>query len=495
MVLLKVDKTHGKPVFQQIIDQVVELIDEKSLKEGESLPSTRSLATTLGLDRSTVYRAYLELTALGYLESCPGSYTRVRKRTRIVTGKTPPGRGIIDWAACSNSESNQLYDFFLKFHPERTARMPQDLINLSPLDLDHRIFPVDDFRRSLNQVLVNQGPKILRYGSYQGDENLREDIARRLQIHGISISPAEVLITNGAQNAIELVLKLLGKPGEYVAIESPTYANVIPLIRHHGMNLLEVPVTEKGMDLDKLEQYIAQKLPVMVYTIPNFQNPTGITTSQKHRERLLTICEKNRIPLVEDGFEEEMKYFGKAVLPIKSMDRKKIVVYLGTFSKVLFPGIRLGWIAAEKECIERLTSIKRFVDLSGSSVIQSAVSAFIRRGYYDQHLKRMHRIFRKRMTLILAALRSYLPPQVTWTKPDGGYTLWVSLPWACENEKEFVNTLIKYGVMVSPGLYYFFSSRSHRYFRISISSLNEDEITEGVKRLGEALHFMRQQRM
>ena len=343
MVLLKIKRENSKPVFQQIIDQVIELIEKKSLKEGDSLPSTRNLAASLGLDRSTVYRAYLELTALGYLESCPGSYTRVRKRARVVTEKSKSEQGIIDWSRHSNIESDQLYEFFLKFHPEAAARFPDNLINLSPLDLDHRIFPVDDFRRCLNQVLVNMGPKILRYGSYQGDQNLREDIARRLQIHGISITPDEVLVTNGAQYAIELILKLVGKPGEYVAIESPTYANVIPLIRHHGMNLLEIPINDRGMDLDQLEQMISQKPPILVYTIPNFQNPTGITTDQPHRERLLAICERHGIPLVEDGFEEEMKYFGKAVLPIKSMDRKKIVIYLGTFSKVLFPGIRLGW--------------------------------------------------------------------------------------------------------------------------------------------------------
>ncbi|UCF65026.1 MAG: PLP-dependent aminotransferase family protein [bacterium] len=494
MVLLKIEKQDSKPVFRQIIDQVIELIENKSLKEGDSLPSTRNLADTLGLDRSTVYRSYLELTALGYLESCPGSYTRVRKRARVVTETSNSEPGILDWSIHSNSESNQLYDFFLKFKPETAVRIPDDLINLSPLDLDHRIFPVDDFRRCLNQVLVNLGPKILRYGSYQGDQNLREDIARRLQIHGISISRDEVLVTNGAQNAIELVLKLLGKPGEYVAIESPTYANVIPLIRHHGMNLLEIPVNDQGMDLDQLEQMISKRPPILVYTIPNFQNPTGITTDQPHRERLLGICERYKIPLVEDGFEEEMKYFGKAVLPIKSMDRKKIVIYLGTFSKVLFPGIRVGWIAAEKECINRLTSIKRFVDLSSSSIIQAAVSAFIRGGYYDKHLKKMHRIFRKRMTTTLTALKIHLPPHVKWTKPDGGYTIWVSLPWASESEREFVDTFIKNGVLVSPGLYYFFSSHSHRYFRISISSLNEDEITEGVRRLGKSLQKMKEQR-
>jgi len=488
MVLLKIKRQDKTPVFQQIIDQIIDLVDQKILQEGDPLPSSRKLAATLGLDRTTVYRSYLELAALGYVDSRPGAYTRVRKRAKVVSDEFSYRKGIIDWGIYSNPESKRLYEFFLNFHPEKAAQLPVDLINLSPLDLDPRTFPVDDFRRSLNQVLVNVGPQILCYGSYQGEILLRQDIAQRLQIHGISITPDEILITNGAQQAIELIFKLLAKPGEYVAIESPTYANVIPLIRHHGLNILEVPVNDRGMDLTQLEQKIAKKKPILVYTIPNFQNPTGITTDQEHREKLLSICERHRIPLVEDGFEEEMKYFGKAVLPIKSMDRKKVVIYLGTFSKVLFPGIRIGWIAAEKECIERLTGIKRFVDLSSSSVIQRALSVFIRNGSYDKHLKRIHRIFRRRMSTALNSLKEFLPPEVTWTKPDGGYTIWVSLSRAYENEDHFKTTLLKHGVLVSPGLYYFSSSKLQKYFRISISSLNEIEITEGIKRLGGALY-------
>jgi DNA-binding transcriptional MocR family regulator len=336
-------------------------------------------------------------------------------------------------------------------------------------------------------VLVNTGPKILSYGEYQGYEPLRQDIAHRLQIHGISANPDEILITNGAQQAIELVLKLFGKKGSHVAIEEPTYANVIPLIHLNGLQISGIPMESDGMNLPILEDTIKKQKPSLVYTIPNFQNPTGITTSQIHREELLTICEKHQVPVIEDGFEEEMKYFGKAVLPIKSMDKKKVVIYLSTFSKVLFPGIRMGWIAADKECIARLTAIKRFCDLSSSTVIQAALSAFIRNGYYNAHLRRMHRTYRKRMSTALESLDAWMPDTVTWTKPDGGYTLWVSLPNSYGTEKAFKAALINNGVLVSPGIYYYYGSKEQKSFRISISSLNEKEIAEGVSRLGKAL--------
>lgn len=154
----------------------------------------------------------------------------------------------------------------------------------------------------------------------------------------------------------------------------------------------------------------------LVYTMPSFQNPTGVCTSQAHRERLLVLCETHRVPILEDGFEEEMKYAGKVVLPLKSMDRHRIVVYCGTFSKVLFPGIRIGWVAADPECIERLVAIRRFGEVAPSAVLQAAMHEFCRDGSYDRHVARMHRVSRRRMQVALSALREHIRPG-TWCCP------------------------------------------------------------------------------
>jgi GntR family transcriptional regulator/MocR family aminotransferase len=490
LILLKIDRDGAIPIYQQIINQIIKLIENDIMESGSKLPASRVLAKKMGIDRSTVYRAYQELNALGHTRSHPGSYTRVRKRPRVSINLPPAKKSIISWADKSNEASQKLFQFFLKFSPESAPGLPSNSINLSPLDLDHRIFPVEDFRRCINQILVNVGEKILSYGDHTGYLPLREDIARRLQIHGISISPDEILITNGAQQAIELIFRLFLKPGTKVMIESPTYANIIPLLRYYRADILGIPLKKDGLDLDYLRSQLKKEKPAFLYTIPNFQNPTGITTNQAHREKLLALCENQYLPIVEDGFEEEMKYFGKVVLPIKSMDQNKLVIYLGTFSKVLFPGIRVGWITADRECIRRLTAIKRFTDLSGSTFVQAAISTFLRNGYYDLHLKRMHRIFRKRMQVAFHALEKYFPKAVTWTRPEGGYTIWVNLPACYADEESFKNSLLKFGVLVSPGEYYFHMKNNRQFFRISIASLNEDEIEEGICRLGKALdHF------
>jgi len=192
--------------------------------------------------------------------------------------------------------------------------------------------------------------------------------------------------------------------------------------------------------------------------------------------------------VVEDGFEEEMKYYGKVTLPIKSMDRNQIVIYLGTFSKVLFPGIRVGWIAAERECIQRLTALKRFSDLTSSPVLQATVHEFCRLGYYDLHLKRMHRVFRKRMHVALQAMREHLPRDKTeWLEPCGGYLIWVRLKELDKSEAEIEEIFYRNGVVVSPGRLYFQPEAARPFFRISISMLDEDEILEGMERLGNAI--------
>ncbi len=224
--------------------------------------------------------------------------------------------------------------------------------------------------------------------------------------------------------------------------------------------------------------------------MPNFHNPTGITTSQAHREKLLKICEKSRVLLVEDGFEEEMKYLGKAVLPVKSMDYHNIVLYLGTFSKVLFPGLRIGWIAADKKCVEKLCAIKNIGDLSSSSLNQAALHLFCQKGHYDLHLKRVHKVYRKRMYTALRVARENIPNDiVSYTKPLGGYTIWFELKHS-KSEDEAIQHIYRHGVAVSPGSFYFPDTTKNICFRVSIAHRDEHEIEKGIKRLGEALRSL-----
>lgn len=488
VMILKIDRSSPIPLYDQIASGIKSFVDQGLIGVNQPLPSTRSLARKLGVNRSTVVRAYEELQALGYLLSRPGSYTRAQKRRKEVI-YNEKRRSLFSWQKISNRQAREIYQIFLRYSPEisLSKKLPSNAINISQLDLDPRLYPTEEFRKCVNHVLKTQGPESLEYGSYQGYLPLRQLIARRLRLHGISVSEEEILITNGAQQAIDLLVRFLAGPGQRIVVEAPTYANILPILQFNGVEIRGIPMNEKGMDLDLLDDVLKKEHISFVYTIPNFQNPTGITTTHQHREKLINICLNHKVPLVEDGFEEDMKYFGKVPLPIKSIDEKNIVIYLGTFSKALFPGLRIGWITADKECIKRLTAIKRFSDLCSGNFVQKVLHEYLRRGYYDLHLKRLHRIFRRRMQVALKTIEECFPQSMSWTRPAGGYTLWVKMPKKL-NESQFHEFIFNNGVVVSPGNYYFAQKNVSEYFRISIARINEKEIKEGLTRLGEALH-------
>lgn len=486
MLLLKLDEKSATSKCEQIIAQVRARIEDRVLRPGDRLPSTRRLAETLGLHRSTVALAYQELWALGFLDLRPGSRPRVRGRTQIVAPGQRPYRGIVAWNRVASPAANEILRINGSFEAERDRCGREGAIDFRTLDMDPRLLPIDRFRSSSSQAIRRYGPALLGYGDRAGFRPLREWIAQRLRTHSISVGTDEVLLTNGSQHAIDLVLRMVAGRGRTIAIEAPTYQALLPLVRLHGLKAVEVPMGRAGMDLDVLAEVLRRKRPALLYTMPSFHNPTGISTDQAHRERLLSLCEAHRVPILEDGFEEEMKYFGRVVLPVKSMDRHRVVIYSGTFSKVLFPGVRIGWIAADAACIERLIAIGRFSELSSSHLLHAAMYQFCANGYYDRHVARMHRVFRRRMQAAVEALRSHIPQQwARWAEPAGGFLIWIEL--LARAPIDWSEFFAAHGVVVYPGRHFFASDRGQNYIRLSISTLNEEEIVEGIRRLSQAL--------
>lgn len=486
MLLLKLDERSRRPLFRQIIDQIRGKIETRVLRPADKLPSTRRLAAQLGIHRSTASLAYQELWALGFLDLRPGACPRVRERAVLAGPAEHSESPRVDWAALASKTGNAALRDHFRYNAARPARDPR-AIDFSSLEMDHRLFPLESFRGSLNRALKKHGAALFRYGERAGFGPLRETLARRMQSHGIAVRPEEILVTNGSQQGLDLVCRLFAAPGKRVAVESPTYGHILPLLRCHGLQPVEVPVRPDGLDLARLGRVLKDKRPAFVYTMPAFQNPSGVTTSQAHRERLLSLCERAGVPLLEDGYDEEMKYFGRVVLPIKSMDRRGLVIYCGTFSKILFPGLRIGWTAADAGCIERLTALRTFSEHSSSPILQAAVQEFCENGAYERHIARMHRVFRKRMTAALRALRRHIKPEwADWNEPAGGYLIWLAMKPGPPPGLDWQAGLASHGVLASPGCLFFPSTSPASHLRLSISTLDEDEIEAGVERLARA---------
>ena len=486
-LLLHLQRNSGIPLPSQIINEFTRLIELGVLPAGSRLPSSRNLADTLGVNRTTVYRAYEELSALGYIDSRPGSYTTVRIRPVTTLNAGAGSAGRIDWRSVSTTSADVLHAEYETQLADAPRPDTDGFISFVPLQPDTRLSPVGAFRACMNRVLLDEGPSVLSYGEPAGYGPLRDFIAQRLQRHGIATERGEIILTHGAQHALQLILALLVESGDGVVVESPTYSNFLPLLRASRACVTPVSMQPEGMDLRRLKAVVKRKRPACVYTIPNFHNPTGITSTQSHREELLTFCEREAIPIVEDGFEEEMKYNGKVPLPIKSMDRTRIVLYVGTFSKVLFPGLRLGWIAADRGAIRRLTAMVKFGELAGNTLTQAAMNRFCREGHFELHLQRVAREYRKRMATALHALERWMPSTVSWTRPEGGYTLWLDTGSVFPGRDALSHALSRQRVDAMPGRHFFTSEDSWRFLRLSIATLDDDEIEEGVRRLGAAL--------
>jgi DNA-binding transcriptional MocR family regulator len=361
-------------------------------------------------------------------------------------------------------------------------------INFANLHMDPRLFPAEEFRACVARAMKRGGVSLLTYGDRQGYRPLREHLARRMALHGVEASADEILITTGSQQALELLLHLLARPGRSVAVESPTYSLFLPLLRLHGLRPVEIPYGAEGMDLTVLARAMEQDPPLLVYTMPNFQNPTGRSTSQAHREGLLDLCSRHGVPILEDGFEEEMKYFGRVTAPIKAMDRQGLVAYCGSFSKVLFAGVRVGWIVAPKPCLEPLLALRHFSEIMPTMIPQAALHEFCERGLYDLHVSRMHRVYRRRMQVALKALRQRLDPAwARWEEPKGGYLIWLQLAAPKGRRPVWEEAFEAAQVHVSPGNLFSPSCTHPSWIRLSISLLDEDQIEEGVRRLAAAL--------
>jgi DNA-binding transcriptional MocR family regulator len=485
---LLLDRDGKTPLHRQIEAQIRSLIQDGDLVVGSRLPATRGLARNLGVNRSTVCTAYDALAAYGFVEARVGQGTRVISRGPLrerPPAATPPSRP--DWTGLLadglDALSNQIDA------PCDPAARLDDSIDFTGIIPDERFFPVDRLRRCLDDVLRREGVSLLQYGSTRGYQPFRDIIAQRMRLSGNPVAAEEVLVVNGAQQGLELFCKALLDPGDAVVVESPTYGNLLSLLRLYRAEVVSVPMTPEGLDLRRLETLLQRRRVKFLYTMPHFQNPTGVTSSQQHRKRLLEMAAEHDLAILEDGFEEELRWDGGEVLPLRALDRHGRVCYVGTFSKGLCPGFRIGWLVADTQLGSHLEQLKRATDFHSSVLLQATLAEFCRRGEYDKHLRRLRRVYRARMARTASALQAHMPAGTRWRIPAGGYCVWLELPHGV-SETEIVARVARDAVHVSPGRHFFPTDPGYGCVRLSISRVNEEEIDGGLAVVGRHLHVL-----
>ena len=321
------------------------------------------------------------------------------------------------------------------------------------------VFPIQRFEEACHKVLTEQAASALQYGETEGYGPLRELIANNMARYGIKAKVENVLITSGSQQALDLIGKLFINAGDRVLVEAPTYLGALQAFTVYGAEYVSVPIDENGLRTDLLEKPLRSG-PKFMYVLPNFQNPAGTTLSEGRRHELVLLADKYGIPIIEDDPYGQLRYEGEHLPSLVVLDRENLrrdngysignVIYLSTFSKTLAPGLRLGWIVAPPEVISKLAQLKQGADLHTSTFTQFVAYEVARDGFLDKHVKLIRKIYRERRDVMLQALEEFFPPEVTWTHPQGGLFLWVTLPAGIDIQAIF-KSAIEQNVAFVPG--------------------------------------------
>ena len=460
-----------RPVYVQIADQVRAAVADGRVVFGDRLPTIRALARELAVNRDTVSQAYELLAREGVVESGVGRGTFVaprHPRAPGAAGQTPiPLSPAVD----------RLLDFE-RARPDYAAR--DGAVPLHSLVPDPSLYPVKAFRQSLNRVLARGGTELLVYGGHRGNRALREVIAARLAEQGVATRAEQLVLCQGASQGISLAMRLYAEPGDWIAVEEPTYHNLLGVLVALGLRPAPVPMRDDGPDLEVLERTLARPEVKLFYTMPSFHNPLGTTTSLAQRHALLDVAARAGKPIIEDGFEMDLRFRGADIPPLAALDANGLVVHLFSFSKSLFPGVRVGSISARGRAVDGLLALKYTTDLSGVLVLQAAVADFVRRGAYQRHLETLRAALSERSRAMIETLAAHMPEGTRWTDPDGGYQVWVELPEAIDSS-DLLREAQAEGVLFAPGQQFHHDARRSSGLRLTTALAGPDEIRRGVE--------------
>ena len=350
------------------------------------------------------------------------------------------------------------------------------------------LFPVKEMKAAVDKVFEEHGQEAMQYGAAKGVTALREVIQQHVKKkENVDSELDNVLVTTGSEQALDLVGKAFVDPGDTVLVEQPTYLCALDVFRSYGANFASVEMDEDGMKMDALEEALkANPNTKLIYTVPNFQNPTGRTMTEERRKQLAELAEKYDVYVLEDNPYGEIRFAGQHVPAVKSFDKSGHVLYMSTFSKTLAPGFRLGWLVADKNVVNKLTVLKQSADLHTDNLAQFAVAQFFADNDVDAHVKEISALYGKRKDLMLEGIKKYFPEGVKYTNPEGGMFLWVEVP-GVDDTVELFKECLEHDVAFVPGDPFFADGVQPGAFRLNYSNMKEDQIEVGLKRLGAAL--------
>lgn len=476
MFLLDINLESKEPIYKQIVDQIIRMIEEGTLTSGSKLPSTRELSLILKLSRNSCIHAYEELEAKEYISIIKGKGAFVSNVQKHLN----KGWNIAWKRQCSDYAKRAVELDIIKSEPVTKKGM----ISFKSIAPDEKLFDLEQVRRNFLNGIALEGEKLLNYGYAKGYRPLIEYLEIYLKDKGFCLEGKDILITNGFTEAFDIILASITKHGESIICENPTHNTAIKIIKLHELNIAPVGMENGEINVEELEKALKTGNNKLVYLIPSYHNPMGTVMSASKRKEVYELCKKYSTPIVEDGFNEELLYSSShvsSIAAVAGMDNG--VIYLGSFSKVLFPGIRVGWIVADKGLIEVLESVKRSRNIHTSVLDQMLLYQFLKSGDFELYMKKTRKFYREKYEFSIECSKKYLPNCKIYG--EGGLYIFIEL--VDIDSRVLLKRAMEKGVIFMSGDIFFINEKGRNTFRLGFSRLSLNDIEKGFRIIGKCI--------
>ena len=449
---LNIDDIQGRK-YIRIYTHIKNLIIEGEIKEHEKLPPIRKLSEYIGVNNTTIVKVYELLEKEGYVYKIVGSGTFASE---------------------------------IKKYRAKDDKKNKNIIQFDNGNPSNEMFPVEDFKKAVNSALSKSEGSIFEYDEGLGNEGLRDRISKYLIKNGINAAKDDLQIISGAQQGIDIVCKGIINYSDIVFVEEPTYNGAIEVFKSRGAKIISIPMLDDGIDIGILKLKLDKIKPKLMYVMPNFQNPTGISYSSYKKKKLLELAEEYDFYILEDDFISDFKFDSEDNRPLKSYDENNRVIYIKSFSKIFMPGLRIGVIDIPPELMKNILWAKYSSDISTPGLIQSSLLCYMEEFDWDKHIEKMDNIYDEKYRVAKECIKKFFKGRIRVRNCSGGINFFCELPRGCKS-REFTDFIYKKGVSVLPGTYFYDNVIDDRFFRINIARESVENIEKGIEIIGRSV--------
>lgn len=474
MIFSSLEFNSDEPIYLQIENYIKYMIKNNMVVNNAKLPSSRELSKSLGVSRNSVIVAYENLEA-----DCV-VYTIKGKGTFVSPSKEEyKGGWNLPWEEMINNYGKKAKELDVV---KNEIPWEKGMISFKSISPDGSLFDMDEFKKSFLNRICLEGHKLLNYGYAKGYKPLIEYLLEYMKEKGVSVNNKDIIITNGFTEGLEMILTAFTNPSDKIICENPTHNTSIKIMKVLGLDIIGIKMNEDGIDIEKLEKGLKEDGVKFGYLIPSYHNPTGIVMKAEKRQQVYNLFKKYDVPIIEDGFNEELLYNSTHISPLASIDKgDNGVIYIGSFSKILFPGIRVGWILADKRVIDVLESVKRCKNIHTSFLDQGILYEYLKSGAFHKNVKKVRKVYREKYDFALKCIEKYIKPDFVWG--EGALHIYIGINDV--NARELLENSYKRNVIFTPGDIFSIDDSCENTLRIGLSRVTLEEIEEGIRIIGQ----------